>query len=109
MPFKLTITTIRPAGSTVKWPADFTEEDNINMSQTANDDIHLWETQQPGFLDKTSSMNLENNVYEKNYIFDTQENAEAFLKNRADHELQSVKSRYFKEHGFISTKVISEV
>jgi hypothetical protein len=109
MPFKLTIITTRPAGVTAKWPYEMEKNEHPTLGNDQNDIIDDWATNQPGYMDRLLTWVEVNSILEKNYIFDSRENAEAFLEARANHELHSAKSEYFKSNGFVSTKTITEI
>lgn len=106
MPFKINITTIKPEGSTALWPF---ESDRPDLNQDKTNEHEVWASQQPGFIDRTSSWITPGFVYEKIYIFDTRENAEAFLEARKTEETHSARRQYFNENGFVSTKTIWEI
>jgi len=106
MPFKITITTTKPADSTVPWPFEL-ESEKLNVNETTGHEV--WASTQPGFIDRMFSWIEPGFIYEKIYIFDTRENAEAFLTSRVSEPAQLAKVEYFKEHGFAGTTEITEI
>jgi len=106
VPVKLTITTTKPSDSEALWPFEL-DRDDLNQGNT---NLHEeWVSQQPGFIDRASAWVTPGYVYEKIYIFDTQENCDAFLENRKDESTQHKKIEYFKENGFVSHFETTEI
>lgn len=106
MPFKITITTTKPADSTALWPFEMNHEmlnqDNTNLHEE-------WVSLQPGFIDRMSTWITPGYVYEKIYIFDTKENCDEFLRIRSTRHIQITKAEHFNANNFTTTTEVIEI
>jgi hypothetical protein len=106
MPFKITFTVVKPEDSTALWPYEL---DHETLNQDKTNWHEDWASQQPGFIDRSSTWITPGFVYEKIYIFDTRENCDAFIIARRAEQVQSTKLAYFREHGFTTSTEIVEI
>jgi antibiotic biosynthesis monooxygenase (ABM) superfamily enzyme len=97
MPFKLTVTSTKPAGTTF-----FRQSSPENRAKM--DAINAWTAQQPGFI-SVDNIRLDENTAVQHLVFDTAENYAAYNEARRQQTDHVDRLEYNVTNGITSERV----